>query len=492
VATAKFVGTETEFGITVVGGNADINPVLASSMVVGAYRGPRDVRWDHTDEHPLRDARGYEVDAHEPPSDDELGLANTVLTNGARFYVDHAHPEYSSPECSNARDLVVWDKAGERILEDAAARATATLRGGGRLLIHKNNTDGKGAAYGTHENYLVPRAVPFGTLVRQLTPFFVSRLMYVGAGRLGNEFGLEDVPYQLSQRADFFEVEVGLETTLKRPIINTRDEPHSDPERYRRLHVINGDANLCEVATFLKVGTTMIVLEMIEDDRLPEPLRLADPVRAFHAVSHDLSGRGTVELDDGRRMTALEIQWHYLEAAKRYCKDRDLDPVTAEVLERWEAVITTADADPRALRGQVDWATKLDLIEQYRDRDGLDWSHAKLRMIDLQYHDVRRDKGLYNRLAARGAVERLVAESEIQQAMHEPPADTRAYFRGKCLERFRDQIVAAGWDALIFDVGRDALQRIPMMEPGKGTKAHVGDLLDEVADAAELLDRLTG
>jgi Pup amidohydrolase len=160
--------------------------------------------------------------------------------------------------------------------------------------------------------------------------------MYVGAGRLGNEFGLEDVPYQLSQRADFFEVEVGLETTLKRPIINTRDEPHADPERYRRLHVINGDANLCEVATFLKVGTTMIVLDLIEDDRLPEPLRLADPVRAFHAVSHDLTGRGTVELDDGRRMTALEIQWHYLEAAKRYCKDRDLDPVTAEVLERWE------------------------------------------------------------------------------------------------------------------------------------------------------------
>src|SRR5690606_31109827 len=157
-------------------------------------------------------------------------------------------------------------KAGERILEDAAARATATLRGGGRLLIHKNNTDGKGAAYGTHENYLVPRSVPFGTLVRQLTPFFVSRLMYVGAGRLGNEFGLADVPYQLSQRADFFEVEVGLETTLKRPIINTRDEPHSDPERYRRLHVINGDANLCEVATFLKVGTTLIVLDMIEDD----------------------------------------------------------------------------------------------------------------------------------------------------------------------------------------------------------------------------------
>jgi Pup amidohydrolase len=491
VATPKYVGTETEFGITVTG-PSEVNPVLASSMVVGAYRSAGDVKWDHTDEHPLRDARGYEVpDAHEPPTDDELGLANTVLTNGARFYVDHAHPEYSSPECSNARDLVIWDKAGERILEDAARRAEATLPEGSRVLIHKNNTDGKGAAYGTHENYLVPREVPFGRLTRELQPFFISRPVYTGAGRLGSE--LDDaVDFQLTQRADFFEVEVGLETTLKRPIMNTRDEPHADPEAYRRLHVINGDANLCEVATFLKVGTMMLVLDMIEDGALPPMPAVHRPVEAFHRVSHDVSCSVPLTLEDGSTMSALEIQGHYLEAAKRYLKDRDLDPVTAEVLSRWEATLTTAEADPRALKGQVDWATKLDLLEGYRDRHGLDWDHDRLKMVDLQYHDVRRDKGLYQRLAARGRVERLVAESEIAHAVERPPEDTRAWFRGECLRRFRDQIVAAGWDALIFDTGADALQRVPMMEPGRGTRAHVGDLLEQVDSAQELLGHLTG
>ena len=492
MATAKYVGVETEFGIT-VDGPTDVNPVLASSMVVGAYRamGDRDVRWDHTDEHPLRDARGYEApDPHEPVSDDELGLANTVLTNGARFYVDHAHPEYSTPECSNARDLVIWDKAGERILEDAARRAASTLPAGGRVLIHKNNTDGKGAAYGTHENYLVPRSVPFGQLTRMLLPFFVSRLVYVGSGRIGTEFDT-DVAYQLSQRADFFEVEVGLETTLKRPLMNTRDEPHADPERYRRLHVINGDANLCEVATFLKVGTFLLLLDVIEDEALPELPVLAQPVQAFQQVSHDLTCTRPLRLEDGSSVTALELQGHYLEACKRYVKDRDVDPVTAEVLERWEAVLTTAESDPRDLAGQVDWATKLDLLENYRDRHGLDWGHDRLKMVDLQYHDVRQDKGLYQRLAARGRVERLVAESEIQHAIGNPPTDTRAWFRGECIRRFRGHIVAAGWDALIFDVGREALQRVPMMEPGRGTRESLGDLLDEVDSAAELLDRLT-
>jgi Pup amidohydrolase len=492
VPSPKFVGVETEFGIT-VDGPSEVNPVLASSLVVGAYRaaGRREVRWDHSDEHPLRDARGFEVpDPHEPVTDDELGLANTVLTNGARFYVDHAHPEYSSPECSNARDLVIWDKAGERILEDAARRAVATLPAGSRVLVHKNNTDGKGAAYGTHENYLVPREVPFGRLTRQLLPFFVSRLLFVGAGRIGSEFNDADVPFQLSQRADFFEVEVGLETTLKRPLMNTRDEPHADPERYRRLHVINGDANLCEVATFLKVGTMMLVLDLIEDEQLTRTPVLAEPVRAFHQVSHDLTARRPLRLEDGTTATPLELQWHYLEAVKRAVKDRDLDPVEVEVLERWEAVLATAEADPRALAGKVDWATKLDLLEGYRDRHGLDWSHDRLKMVDLQYHDVRQDKGLYQRLAARGRVERLVTEEEIQRAMVRPPEDTRAWFRGECLRRFPDQVVAAGWDSLIFDVGRDALQRVPMMEPGRGTRANVGDLLERVGSAAELLEAL--
>jgi Pup amidohydrolase len=491
VPTPKYVGVETEFGIAVTG-PSEVNPVLASSMVVGAYRaaGPGEVRWDHADEHPLRDARGFEVpDPHEPLADDELGLANTVLTNGARFYVDHAHPEYSSPEVTGARDLVIWDKAGERILEDAAARAAATLPVGSRVLIHKNNTDGKGAAYGTHENYLVPRDVPFGRLTRQLLPFFVSRPVYVGAGRIGSELD-RDVDFQLTQRADFFEVEVGLETTLKRPLMNTRDEPHADPDKYRRLHVINGDANLCEVATYLKVGTMLIVLDLIEDEVLPEPPALADPVAAFHAVSHDLTQARPLRLADGTTATPLELQWHYLEAARKHHDRGELPPASGEVLARWESVLTTAEDEPRRLAGQVDWATKFQLLEAYRDRESLAWSHDRLKAIDLQYHDVRRDKGLYQRLAARGRVETLVSEEEIQAAISTPPEDTRAWFRGECLRRFPDQVVAAGWDSLILDVGRAALQRVPMMEPGRGTRAQTEPLFDEVGDLSELLDRL--
>jgi Pup amidohydrolase len=493
VVLPKFVGTETEYGIAVAG-QPDVNPVLASSLVVSAYQpaAHHKVRWDHTDEHPLRDARGYEAaDVHEAPTEEDLGLANTVLTNGARFYVDHAHPEYSTPECSNPRDVVIWDKAGERILEVGAERGSGSLPGGGRITIHKNNTDGKGAAYGCHENYLVDRAVPFGMLVRQLIPFFVTRPVYVGSGRIGSELAGAEVDYQLTQRADFFEVEVGLETTLKRPIINTRDEPHADPEKHRRLHVINGDANLCEVATFLKVGTTALLLSMIEDDAAPDPPELARPVQAFHDVSHDLTGTGTVQLRDGRKVRALEIQWRYLEAVRNYADDIGVDPVYRDVLRRWEEVLQIAEDDPRKLAGKVDWATKLELLEQYRERHGLQWHDDRVRMVDLQYHDVRRDSGLYNRLAARGRVERLVSDEEVEVAMDLPPDDTRAYFRGHCLARFRDRIVAAGWDALIFDLGGEALQRVPMMDPAKGTKAHVGELLEAADTAEDLLEALT-
>ena len=492
MTTRKYVGVETEFGIT-VDGPTELNPVLASSLVVGAYRpsGDRDVRWDHSDEHPLRDARHYDDEAPDTPpaAADDPGMVNTVLTNGARFYVDHAHPEYATPECASARDLLIWDKAGERILEDAAERAGRTLPQG-RVVIHKNNTDGKGAAYGTHENYLMPRSVPFSELTEQLLPFFVSRLVFTGAGRLGSE--LADVDYQLSQRADFFEVEVGLETTLKRPLMNTRDEPHADPAKYRRLHVINADANLCEVATLLKAGTMLLILDMIEDGAMPDVPALADPVGAFQQVSHDLTLRAPLECSNGETTTTLKLQGQFLEAAKRYVKDAGRDDVdTAEILERWEAVLTQAEDDPRKLSGQVDWATKLELLENYRARHDLAWDHPRLEMVALQYHDVRRDKGLYNRLAARGRVERLISDEEVESAMHSPPVDTRAWFRGECIRRFGDQITAAGWDSLVFDVGEGSLQRVPMMEPGRGTESQLGSLLARCDTATQLLHEIT-
>jgi proteasome accessory factor A len=425
-------------------------------------------------------------------SEEDLGLANVILPNGARYYVDHAHPEYSTPECAGPRDLVIHDRAGERILERSLDELARAMPGGQRLAIYKNNSDGKGNSYGTHENYLVDRAVPFGNIVRDLTPFFVSRQVFTGAGKLGAEAPWDEKDrhrYQLTQRADFFEAEVGLETTLKRPIINTRDEPHADPDLYRRLHVIVGDANLCEVATFLKLGTTALVLKMIEDAYLPD-LSVANPVASLHEVSRDLSCRTQFRLSDGRRLNAIQLQWEYLERAKKYVDQEDTTEENREVVERWEAVLTQLEDDPLQLHRELDWVAKYRVLEGYRERDGLDWSDPKLRLVDLQYHDVRRDRGLYHRLAATGKVERLVTDEEVERAVMEPPEDTRAYFRGRCISKYADAIAAASWDSVIFDTGRDALQRVPMREPLRGTRAHVEELLERAPDPATLVDLL--
>jgi proteasome accessory factor A len=492
MAIPKVIGTETEYGIAAVGA-PEFNPVISSSLLISTYAGSlRRIRWDSEQESPLRDARGYEPVQVREPSEEDLGLANVILPNGARYYVDHAHPEYSTPECASPRDLVIHDRAGERILERSLVELERAMPGGPRLAIYKNNSDGKGNSYGTHENYLVDRAVPFANLVRDLTPFFVSRQIFCGAGKLGAEAAWEERNrhrYQLTQRADFFEAEVGLETTLKRPIINTRDEPHADPDRYRRLHVIVGDANLCEVATFLKVGTTALVLKMIEDEYLPD-LTLANPVASLHEVARDLSCRATVRLADGRRPSAIQLQWEFLDRAKKYVEQEDPTGDNPEVVERWEAVLTALEDDPMQLHRELDWVAKYRLLEGYRQRDGLDWDDHKLRLIDLQYHDVRRDKGLYHRLAATGKVERLVTDDEVEHAIMEPPEDTRAYFRGRCIEKYPDAIAAASWDSMIFDTGREALQRVPMREPLKGTRAHVEDLLEQSPDPATLVDLL--
>ena len=339
--------------------------------------------------------------------------------------------------------------------------------------------------------------MPFAALVRNLLPWFVSRQVFTGAGKVGSENGAGAVDYQISQRADFFEEEVGLETTLKRPIVNTRDEPHADPQLYRRLHVIAGDANLCEVATFLKVGTTAIVLAMVEDGFIEKDLSIIGPVAAMRTVSHDPTCRATVELLDGGRLTAVELQWEFLRLAQKYADETGLDAcggdeVGGMVLARWESVLTDLERDPMLLDGQLDWVTKLSLLQAYIDRDGLEWSDPKLSLLDLQYHDVRPDRSLYEKLVRAGKVERLVEEADVLEAITVAPVTTRAWFRGGCLARWPDSVVAANWDSLILDVGSDPLRRIPMMEPLKGTKAHVQPLFDEVGTPAELVERLQG
>jgi Pup amidohydrolase len=492
MAIPKVMGIETEYGISSPG-TTEFNPVLASSILINSYAGNlRRIRWDYEQESPLRDARGFEPVQEREPSDEDLGLANVILPNGARYYVDHAHPEYSTPECSTPRELVVHDKAGERILEASLTLAGEVLPPGERIAVYKNNTDGKGNSYGCHENYLVDRRTPFASIVRDLLPFFVTRQVYTGAGKVGAESthaDAESIEYQLSQRADFFEAEIGLETTLKRPIINTRDEPHADPEKYRRLHVIVGDANMSEISTFLKLGTTALVLKMIEDDVLPD-LSLKNPVSALHTISWDPSLKTTVPMADGRQVTAVELQWEYLDHAKKYAKEHDPTPGNLDVLQKWEATLTALEEDPMNLARELDWVAKYRLLEAYRERDGLDWNDPKLALIDLQYHDVRRERGLYYKLVAGGKVERLVTDAEVDLAVGLPPEDTRAYFRGNCIQRYPNAIMAASWDSVIFDTGREALQRVPMREPLRGTREHVEGLLEQATDAASLVDLL--
>ncbi len=503
MALRKIVGVETEFGI-IVRGAGESNPIAASSVLINAYvhelaragAGPRDnpkVGWDFEDEHPDIDARGFTAEGSLAP-EVETHLVNAVLTNGARYYVDHAHPELSTPECADPRSVVVFDKAAELILQRSMRAARELLPDEQEIVVYKNNSDRKGNSYGCHENYLMDRQVPFSRIVTHVMPHFISRQVFTGAGKVGTEVaGLtsDDVPFQLTQRADFFEEEVGLETTLKRPIVNTRDEPHADAQRYRRLHVIVGDANLSEVATFLKVGTTALVLSMIEDEFLPRDLTLATAVAALRRVSHDLSLRQPLDLADGTTMTAVEIQWEYLDRAKKYAEEHGLEcigppGVGAEVLRLWEQVLTGLETDPASVVGQVDWAAKYRVIDGYRAKHDLRWDDARLAAMDLQYHDLRPERGL----ASRVGLERLTTDEEVERAVTEPPHDTRAYFRGVCLQRWAPQIVAANWDSMVFDVGGDPLRRVPMMDPTRGTEAHVGKLMAESSSVAELLDRL--
>ncbi|MGP7960847.1 depupylase/deamidase Dop [Sanguibacter sp. A247] len=527
MSVTRIVGIETEYGV-VSPGNPGANAILMSSQVVNAYRAlaelPRPPRWDYLDENPLADARGFELlrasahpslltdDPSRPapsgdadagdsvvagpvmgmerpatPLYDDPSTSNAILTNGARLYVDHAHPEYSAPEVLAPREAVVWDVAGERVML-RAARELATV--GIDVDLYKNNGDGKGASYGTHENFLVDREVPFATLVDLLTPFLVTRQIMVGSGRVGLGPRGEDAGFQLAQRADFIEAEVGLETTLRRPIVNTRDEPHADRDRWRRLHLIIGDANLFETATLLKIGATNLVLAIAENlarlgpatARLAD-LSLADPVEDVRTVSRDLDLVAPLRLRGGGTTTALDVQRAYLAAAREVAAlDGAPDAATQEILDRWEDVLERLGRSRAECARDVEWVAKLRLLDRMRERDGIGWGHHRLAAFDLQWSDIRPERGLYHRLLAAGAVDRLTTEAEVSDAVHHPPTSTRAYFRGEVVARFGQHVDAASWDSVVLDVpGTPALQRIPLLDPHRGTQAQVGALFDEHA-----------
>lgn len=501
MAIAKICGIETEYGI-VWRGVEEPDPIAASSILITSYvsslaegagtpgSGTR-FEWDYDGEQPGTDARGFAPLGSLPP-EVESHLVNAVLTNGARYYVDHAHPEMSTPECTNARDVVVFDRAAERVLQRSMVTANRLLPPGQEIVVYKNNSDGKGNSYGCHENYLVDRGLPFGEIVHGITPHFITRQIFCGAGKVGSEAGRRpgQTPFQLSQRADFFEEEVGLETTLKRPIINTRDEPHADPVKYRRLHVIIGDANMSEVATFLKVGTTAIILAMLEDHRVTREFRFAAPVTTLRDVSRDLTLASSHQLLDGTSIRAIDVQWSLYADAVAYAESHGLDcvgqQVGEQILAEWLDVLEGLESNPDSLADRIDWIAKHRLIDAYRERHDLQWGDARLAALDLQYHDLRPERSLATRIGLRT----FCSDDEIVRGIDNPPTDTRAYFRGTCLRRFGDEIIAANWDSLIFDIGEESLRRVPMMEPLRGTVDLVGPIIESSESASVLLERL--
>jgi len=489
----KVLGIETEYGIS---GGPDNDPVTASGLVVNAYaqQGTTRLHWDFTHESPGNDARTT-TDQHARPPAIERELANTVLTNGARLYVDHAHPEYSSPEVRTPRQGVLYDVAGEEIMRRAMLAVNETLPPELAVRLFKNNSDGKGNAYGMHENYLTSREVPFDDLVQGLIGHFISRCIVTGAGKVGAEtdetrgYG---APYSISARAEFFEVIVGLETTLKRPIINTRDEPHCDPRTLRRLHVINGDANMSQVATLLKLGVTSLLLARIEERGIaglpPVPIR---PVSAFRAFSRDPLLATAVDTDHGR-WTALNYQEALLEDLRHFHAVSDTASCAPrhevdEILSVWEFILDGLRTNRDTLHTHVDWIAKLRIVEGFQERHGLAWDDPRLKAIDLQYHDIDRARSL----GYRAGLASLVAPEAAEHAVLSPPKDTRAYFRGEIIRRFPDAVVTANWDSIVLDTGEGPYKRLTMADPLRGTKVLTESLLSGCSSAADVVVAMT-
>ncbi len=501
MAVNKICGIETEYSI-IHKGVEDPNPIWASSMLITSYvketeQGLRNgiadsVVWDFQDETPANDARGFAPIGSLPPIV-ETHLVNAVLTNGARFYVDHAHPEMSTPECQDALEVSRYDKSGELILREAMQAAKTALPDEEELVVYKDNSDGKGNSYGCHENYLMDRTTPFGNIIRHGRAHFITRQIYTGSGKIGCEVVGGDpdaVTYQITQRADFFEEEVGLETTLKRPIINTRDEPHSDSDRYRRLHVICGDANMSEYATFLKVGSTCLVLAMVEDDYIDEDFIFNHPVQAMKEISYDLSLSQPIQRENGKSVTALEIQSYLYERAKKYADEGGLEYVGGEignkVLTLWEEVLTGLETNPTSLHTKIDWIAKKRLLDSFTERHNISYLDARSRSLAVQYHDIRESSSIYNKLG----MESIISEKGIEDGVVNPPSGTRAYFRGRCLLKWPDSIISANWDSIVFKLDDATVKRIPVLDPLKGTKDDVAELIDKCDTPIELIHAL--
>ena len=489
------VGLETEYGITRDASEA-VDPVTESMALVRAHMDrPFREAWNYRDEDPHRDARGFRVDRLEQDEEEDAFTAedakrpfsfremksDLILGNGARFYNDHTHPEYSTPECLSLIDLAAHDRAGEAIVWDAARRRNRALEAAGQpgdVSLYKNNTDFHGHSYGCHDNYLLPRAVPFGELADRVMPFLVSRQVIAGAGKIGVESSGGYLPgrYQLSQRADFIETDLSVNTMHHRPLVNTRDEPHADPTRFRRLHLILGDANMSDYATALKVGTTRLVLDLIVRGLAPT-VSLNDPVDALKAISLDPELKTVVSCRDGKGMTAVELQGVYLDAAHRHLAGSSAE--TDWVLREWADVLSLLVRDRAALRDRLDWVTKRWLLETFVEDQRLEWDHPWLASLDLEYHHLDPGRGLYRGLEAEGKVHRLADEAAVASARERGPADTRAAVRGLCVRKFPEEIDSIQWGNVVAK-GNVALDLQGLFHP------------DEVRRLVDHLEEATG
>jgi Pup amidohydrolase len=462
----RLFGIETEYGIT-RDDLAEMDPVVESMELVRAHLvASFERRWDYAGEDPHEDARGFrvsglqqdkeedefaKVDAHRPFSFHEM-KSDLVLPNGARFYNDHTHPEYSTSECRTVLDVVAQDRAGERIAFRAAQRRNRSL-GGAHVRLYKNNTDFHGHSYGCHDNYLVLRAVPFPAIVKGLIPFLVTRQVIAGAGKVGTEAqesGHVPGAFQLSQRADFMEAELGVDTMHNRPILNTRDEPHADRAQYRRLHLIIGDANLCEYATALKVGTTQLVLDLIERGAAPA-IELEQSVAAVKQLSRDPDLKAVVRLRNGKTLSALDIQMQYFEAARQTLAGSNEE--SDWLLEEWGEALRLLAQDRQQLVGKLDWVTKQWLLETFMREEQIGWNDPWLASLDLEYHNVNPEQGLFLGLEAEGKVWRMTTDEGIEAAILNGPRDTRGGLRGLCIQRFPDQITSIQWERVQFSGG---------------------------------------
>lgn len=456
------IGLETEYGITRERPEG-IDVVEEAIAVVRSAHAPgvRD-RWDYRREDPHQDARGFRVvslqqDADEASyvgQDAQRALSFTelksdlVMRNGARFYNDHTHPEYCTPECSTPRELLQQDWAGDALVTDCAIAATG--RSDNPVRLYKNNTDFLGHSYGCHENYLLPRAIPWPALSESMQAFLATRQIFAGAGKYGweSEDRFLQAGFQISQRSDFFCALQGVETMRDRPLINTRDEPHANPAKYRRFHVIVGDANLSRFATYLKVGSTALVLQALASGAPPNHLpRLADPVAALTVISRDRDWKWRVALADGRETTAVEVQRAYLNWVRKYAPAQDSE--WGAVFEAWEEILDDLERDPMSTADRLDWSAKYRLIEQFRQSEKLAFDDPWLRSLDLAYHLLDRNEGLYYGLLESGALRLPYALKEISGYDLKPPLTTRAVLRGACIEKFGYAVESAQWDAVI-------------------------------------------